>query len=91
VFANKELRRIFGPKRGEVTRGWRQLHKDEFLNVYCTPNIIRVIKSGKIKFVGLTACMGKLRNMLKILVGKPEGRNLLERPRHRWENIKLEL
>jgi hypothetical protein len=67
-----------------VTRGWRKLHNEELHNVYATPSIIRMIKSRRIKWAGHVARMGERRNAYKILVGKPEGRRLLGRPKHRW-------
>jgi hypothetical protein len=76
------LRRIFGPKRDEVTGEWRKLHNEELHNLYSSPNIIRMIKLK----------MGEKRNAYRILVGKPEGRRPLGRPRRRWvDNIRMDL
>ena len=90
VFENRVLRRIFGPKRDEVMREWRKLHNEE-LNVYCSPNIVRGIKS-RIRWVGHVERMGEWRGVYRVLVGKPEGKRPLGRPRHRWEDdIKMDL
>jgi len=68
------------------------LYNEELCNLYASPNIIRVIKSKRMKWVGHVACIGEVRNAYKILVLKPEGRRPLEEPRHRWEdNMKLDL
>jgi hypothetical protein len=90
VFANRVLRRIFGSMRDEVTGQWRRLHE---LNDLCSsPNIIRVIKSRRMRREGHVARIGKGRDTYRILVGRPEGRRPLERPRRRWEdNIKMDL
>jgi hypothetical protein len=92
VFENRVLRRIFGPKRDEVTGGWRKLHNEELHGLYSSPIIIRVIKARGVRWAGHVACMEEVRGAYKILVGKPEGRRPLGRPRHRWEdNIKMYL
>jgi hypothetical protein len=92
VFENRVLRRIFGPKRDEVTGGWRKLHNEELHNFYSSPCIIRMIKSRRMRWKGHVARMGDKRNAYRILVGKPEGKMPLERPRCRWEdNMKMEL
>jgi hypothetical protein len=86
------LRRIFGPKRNEVTGGCRKLHNEELSNLYSSPSIFRVIKSRKMIWAGYVARMGNKRSVYRILVGKPEGKKQLGIPRHRWEdNIKIEL
>jgi hypothetical protein len=86
------LRTIFGPKRDEVTGDWRKLHNDELHNLYCSPNIIKMIKSRRMKWVGHVARMGEKSNTYRILVGMPEGRRPLGRPRHRWvDDIKIDL
>jgi hypothetical protein len=86
------LRRIFGPKRDEVTGEWRRLHNDEFRTLYSSSNIIRVIKSRRKTRAWYVACMGERRVADRVLVGKPEGRRPLGRPRRRWEdNIKTNL
>ena len=88
---NKVLRRIFGPKRDEVTGEWRRLHNKELYAVYSSPNIIRVIKSRRLRWAGHVARMGERRGAYRALVGKPKGRSL-RRPRRRWEdNIKMDL
>jgi hypothetical protein len=85
------LRRIFGPKRDEVTGDWRKQHNEELHNLYSSPNIIRMIKSRRMIWVGYVARMGERRNAYRILVGKPEGRRPLRRPRRRWvDNIKMD-
>jgi len=85
------LRRIFGPKREEVTRKWRKLHNKELNDLYSSPNIVRVIKS-RTRWVGHVARMGERRDVYRALVGKPEGKRPLGRPRRRWEgNIKMDL
>jgi hypothetical protein len=86
------LRRIFGPKRDGVTGEWRKLHNEELHNLYSSPYIIRQIKSRRMRWVGHVAHMGEGRNVYRVLVGKPEGKSPLERPRHRWEDgIKIDL
>jgi hypothetical protein len=91
VFENRVLRRIFGLERDEVTEDWRKLHNEELHGLYSSASIVRVIKSRRMRWAGHVACMGEM-NAYKILVGKPEGRRPLGRPRHRWEdNIKMDL
>jgi hypothetical protein len=91
VFENRVLRRIFGPKGDEVAGEWRRLHNEE-LKLYSAPNIIRVIKSRRMRWVGYVARMGEERGAYRVLVGRPEGRRPLGRPRRRWEyNIKMDL
>jgi hypothetical protein len=92
VFENRVLRRIFGPKRDEVTGESRKLHSGELCNLYSSPDIIRQIKSSRMRWAGHMARMGERRNMYRILVGKPEGKRPLERPRRRWEDgIKMDI
>jgi hypothetical protein len=91
VFENRALRRIFGPKREEVAGGWRRLHNEELHNLHTSPDIIRVIKSRRMRWAGHIACMGKMRNAYNILVGKPEGKRPLGRPRCRWKNIRMDI
>jgi hypothetical protein len=92
VFENRVLRRIFGPKRDEVTGGWRKLHNEDLHGLYSSPSIVRVIKARRIRWVGHVACMGEVRGAYIFLVGWPEGRRLLGRPRRRWEdNIEMDL
>ena len=91
VFENM-LRRIFGLRRDEVTGEWRSLHNEELNYLYSTPNIVRVIKSRRIKWAGHVARMGEERGVYRVLVGKPEGRRPLGRPRRRWvDNIRTDL
>jgi hypothetical protein len=80
---NRVLRRIFGPKGDEVTGGWRKLHNEELYNLYSSPTIIRTIKSRRMSWAGHVARMGEKRNEYWVLVGKPEGKRPLGRPRYR--------
>jgi hypothetical protein len=89
-FENKVLRRIFGHKRDEVKGEWRRLHNKELYALYSSPNIIRVIKSRRLRRAGHVARAGERRGAYRILVGKPEGRRPLGRPRRRWED-KIEM
>jgi len=73
VFGNKVLRRIFGPKRDEITGEWRKLHNEELNDLYCSHNSVRVIKSRRMKWAGRVARMGEGRGVYRVLVGKPEG------------------
>jgi hypothetical protein len=92
VFENKVLRRIFGPKRDEVTGGWRKLHNEQLCDLYSSPSIIRIIKSRRMRWAGHVARMGEKRNAYRLLVGKPEGKRPLGRPRRRWvDDIKMKL
>jgi hypothetical protein len=84
VFENRVLRRIFGPKRVEVTGGWRKLHNEELHGLYSSPSIVRVIKTRSMRWAGPVARMGEVRGAYNILVGRPEGRGPLGRPRLRW-------
>jgi len=89
VFANRVLRRIFGPKRNEVTGEWRKSH-EELNYLYSSPSTVRVIKSKRMKYAGHVARLGERRGVYRVLVGKPEGKRLLGRQRCRWEdNIKI--
>jgi hypothetical protein len=91
-FENRVLRRIFGPKRDEVAGEWRRLHNEEPNDLYSSPNIIRVIKSRRMRWAGHVARMGEGRGEYRILVGRTEGRRPLGRSRRRWEdNIKMDL
>jgi hypothetical protein len=74
VIENRVLRRIFGPKRYEVTGEWRKLHNEELLNLYSSPAIIRQVKSRRMRWAGHVARMGEERKVYKVLVGKPEGK-----------------
>jgi hypothetical protein len=85
------LRRIFGPMRGEVMGGWRELHNEELHNLYSSPNIIRIIKSRRMRWAGHVARIGEKRNAYRILVGKPEGKRPLGRPRRGGWTLKWSL
>ena len=86
------LRRIFGPRRDEVTGEWRRLHKKELNDLYSSPNIVRVIKSRRMRWAGNVARLGEDRVVYRVLVGKPEVRRPLGRPRRRWvDNIRMDL
>jgi len=84
VFENMVLRRIFGPRRDVVTGEWRILHKEELNYLYPSHNIVRVIKSRRMRWPGHVAHMGEERGVYRVLVGKPEGKRPLGRPRRRW-------
>jgi hypothetical protein len=84
VFENKVLRRIFGPKRDEVTGEWRQLHNEELHDLYSSPSIIRIIKTRRMRWAGHVARMGEKRNACRLLVGKSERKRPLGRRRRRW-------
>jgi hypothetical protein len=86
VFENRLLRRIFGPKGDEVTGEWRKLHNEELNGLYSLPNIVRVIKSGRFRWVGHVARMAIGRGVYRVLVEKTEGKRPLGRPRRRWED-----
>jgi hypothetical protein len=92
VFENRVLRRIFGPERDKVTGEWRKLHSEELHILYSSPNIIRQIKSRRMRWAGPVAHVGEERNVYKVLMGKPEGKTPLGRPRRRWEDgIRMDL
>ena len=92
MFENRVLRRIFGPRRDGVTGEWRKLHNEELNDLYCSPNIVRVIKSRRLRWTGHVTRMEEERGVHKVSVGKPEGKRPLGKPRHRWEdNIKMDL
>ncbi|KAJ4447775.1 hypothetical protein ANN_09783, partial [Periplaneta americana] len=92
VFENKVLRKIFGAKRDEVTGEWRKLHNAELHAMYSSPDIIRNIKSRRLRWAVHVARMGESRNVYTVLVGRPEGKRPLGSPRRRWEdNITLDL
>ena len=86
------LRRVFGPKRDQITGEWRKLHNEELRDLYTLPDIVRVVKSRGMRWAGHVARMVEGRGVHRVLVGKPEGKRPLGRPRHRWEdNIKMDL
>jgi hypothetical protein len=92
VFENRVLRKIFGPKRDGVTGEMRKLHNEELHLLYSSLNIIRQIKSRRMRWTGHVARMGEERNVYRGLMGKLEGKRPLGRPRHRWENgIRMDL
>jgi len=92
MFENRVLRKIFGPKRDEVIQDWRKLHNEELNDLYCSPNIFRVIKWRRMIWAGHVARMGERRGVYRVLVGKPEGKKPLGRHRRRCEeNIKMDL
>jgi hypothetical protein len=92
VFENRVLRRIFGPKRDEMMGEWRKLHNEELRDLYSSPSIIRIIKLGRMRWAGHVAQMGEKRKAYRLLMGKPEGRRPLGRPRCRWvDNIRKDL
>jgi len=85
-------RRIFGPRRDGVTGEWRRLHNGEVNYLYSSPNTVRVIKSRRMRWVGNVARMGEVRGVYRVLVGKPEGKRPLGKPRRRWvDNIRMDL
>jgi len=84
--------RNIGLKRGEVTGDWRRLHNEELHDLYCSPNIILVIKSRRMRWTELVARMGEKTGAYPVLVGRPEGKKPLGRPRRSWkDNIKMDL
>jgi len=92
VFENRVLRRIFGPKRDEVTGEWRKLHNGELNNMYSSLNTVRVIESRRMRWVGHVARMGESRGVYRVLVRTPEGKRPVGRPRHRClDDIKMDL
>ena len=92
VFENMVLSRIYRPRRDEVTGEWRRLHNEELNDLYSSPNIVRVIKSRRMRWAGHVARMGEERVAYRVLVGKPERKRSLGKPRHRWvDNIRTDL
>jgi hypothetical protein len=92
VFENGVLRRVFGPKRDEVTGEWRKLPDEELNDLYCSPNVVRVIKWRRIRWAEHVARMGEKRGVYRVLVGKAERKRPLGRPRRRSEdNIQMDL
>jgi hypothetical protein len=92
VFENRVLRRIFGPKRDEVTGEWVKLHNEKLHDLYSSPNIIRQIKSRIMRWAVHVARMGEDRNVYRVLIEQPEGKRQLGRPRRMWEDgIRMDL
>ena len=92
VLENMVSRRIFGPRRDELTGEWRRLHNEELNDLYSSPNIVRVIKSRRMRWAGHVARMSEERGLYRVLVAKPEGKRPLGRPRRRWvDNIRMDL
>jgi hypothetical protein len=91
VFEKRVQRRIFGPKRDEVTGEWRKLNNVELYDLYSSLNIIRMIKSTRMRWAGHVAHMGERRGVYRPLLGKPEGKRPLGRPLRRWEDIEKDL
>ena len=92
VFENRVLKRIFTPRMDEVTGEWRRLHNEELNGLYSSPNIVRVIKSRRMRWAGHVAHTGEERGVYSVFVGKPEGRRPLGRPRRRCgDNIRTDL
>ena len=92
MYDTNVLRRIFGPRRDGVRGEWRKLHNEELNSLYSSPNIVRVVKSRRMRWSGHVALMEEGRGVHKVLAGKPEGKRPLGRPRRRWEdNIKMDL
>ena len=92
MFEKRVLRKVFAAKRDEVTGEWRKLHNEELNDLYSLPNFVWVVKSRRMRWAGHVARMGEARGVQRVLVGKPEGKRPLGRPRRRWEdNIKMDL
>jgi hypothetical protein len=92
VFENRVLWRLFVPKRDEATGVWRKLHNEELRNLDSSSSVIRIIKSRRMGLAGHVASTGENRNTFRILLGKPEGKRPLGRPRRRWvDNIKIDI
>ena len=92
MFENVVLRRIFGPRTDEVTGEWRRLHNEELNDLYSSPNIVRVIKSRRMRWAQHVTRMVEEREVYRVLVGKPEGKRPLGRARCRWvDNIRMDL
>ena len=92
MIGNRLLRVILGPRRDEVTGEWRKLRNEELNDLYSLPNIVRVIKSRRMRWAGHVARMGESRDVYRVLVGKPEGMRPLGKPERRWEdNIKMDV
>jgi hypothetical protein len=92
MFDNGVLRRISGPNKDEVMGGWKKLRNKELHDMYTSPSIIRMIKWRRMRWAAHVIQMGEKRNVYRLLVGKPEGKRLLGRPKDRWvDNIKMDL
>jgi len=92
MFEHMVLRRIFGPRTDEVTGEWRRLHNEDLNDLYSSPNIVRMIKSRRMRWAGHVARMGEERGVYRVSMGKPEGKRPLGRPRRRWVyNIGMDL
>jgi hypothetical protein len=92
VFEKSVLSRVLGPKRDEVVGEWRKLHDEELNDLYCPPSIVRVIKSRRMRWAGHVARMGERRGLYRVLVGEPEGKRPLLRPRRkRKDTIEMDL
>jgi hypothetical protein len=92
VFENRVLRRIFGLKKDEVTGEWRKLHNEELRDLYSSPSIIRIIRSRRMRWAGHVARMEEKGSVYRLLVGRPEGKRPLGRPRRRWvDNIRMDV
>ena len=92
MFENMVLRRIFGSRRDGVTGEWRRLYNEELNDLYSSPNIVRMIKSRRMRWAGRVARMGEETGVYRVLLGKPEGKRPLGRPRRRWvDNIRMDL
>jgi hypothetical protein len=92
VLENRVLRRIFGSKKDGETGGWRELRNEELHNLYSSPSIIRIIKWRRMRWAGHVARMGEKRNVYSLLIGKPEGKRPLGKPRPRWmDNIQMNI
>ena len=92
IYTRGSIDTIFGLRRDEVTGEWRRLHNEELNDLYCSPDIMRVIKWRRMRWAGHVACMGEERGVCRVLVGKPEGWRALGRPRRRWvDNIRMDL
>jgi hypothetical protein len=92
VFENRVLRKIFGLKRDEVTREWRKLYNEELRDLNTSPSVIRIVKSRRMRWASHAARIGEKRNAYRLMVGKPEGKRPLGRPRRRCvDNIKMGL
>jgi hypothetical protein len=92
MFENKVLNRIFEPRKDEGTGDWRNLHNEKLHDLYSLPSVIRIINSRRMRWAGHVAWVGEKRNVYRLLVGKPEGKRPIGRPRRRWmNNIKMDL